>query len=572
MSGAVNPRDETIELAVDALLREHREARVCALSDNGLIVPMPDGMRLHGQHLIEGRALIDLVVAKDRKKVIDLWIRARDGGSVTTKVRLIENPTQRTVMHFIDMQAAHGVYLGIVLADEEGGEDEQPELVEASPSAPRLCTLTEDEHANVLDCDDAFTQMCGFTREEVIGGSVLDQIHPDDQARAVEGWLQMLATKRDQHYRGRRKHKDGGWLWVDTTLHHLLDRPDAGHVLVELIDVSAEMAAQEALQVREELLRRLTDAMPVGLVQLDVTGEVVYHNAHLLEIFSGGHSGPLALATEQAPDTLADPAAHAHTQHVPGSGANGCPSLAELFANVTDGGMIDFGGALSEVLEHGSDRDLEVDLDVPPGEWRRVLLTIRALRPAGEVVGVIMCALDVTDSARARRELELRATFDALTRVHNRSSILAGVQHELDEGAFTGVIYVDLDDFKPVNDVWGHAAGDELLQVVAERLTAASRSGDDVGRLGGDEFLVLLRDIPGPETAMHTAERISRSLTSSFEIVSGTVRLRASLGVACVSAKEVAAQRIDAEGLVGRADAAMYSSKAAAKGVPVLAA
>jgi diguanylate cyclase (GGDEF)-like protein/PAS domain S-box-containing protein len=541
VTAAPNPRDETIELAVDALLREHGEARVCALSDNGLIVPMPSGMPLHGQRLVEGRALIDLVVAEDRKRVIDLWIRAREAGSVTTKVHLLEDPSQRMVLHFIDMQAAHGVLLGIVLPDDGDGEDEQErELRDAGPSAPRLCTLTEDEHANVLDCDEAFTQMCGFAREEVIGGSVLDQIHPDDQARAVESWLQMLATKRDQHYRGRRRHKDGRWLWVDTTLHHLLDRPDGGHVLVELIDVSAEMAAQEALQEREELLRTITDAMPVGLVQLDVAGNVVYHNAHLLEIFRGRRSDP--------------------------------PLLEDLFATVTAEGMAEFRMALAEVLEEGRDRDLEVDLDVPPGEWRRVLLTIRALRPGGEVRGVIMCALDVTDSARARQELEKRATVDALTRVHNRSSILTSLQCELDEKRFTGVIYVDLDDFKPVNDIWGHAAGDELLRLVAERLSAASRSGDHVGRLGGDEFLVLLRDIPAPHTAMRTAERISRSLASNFEIASGTVRLRASLGVACARPEEAAAQRIDAEALVARADAAMYSSKAAAQGTPVLAA
>ncbi len=183
-----------------------------------------------------------------------------------------------------------------------------------------------------------------------------------------------------------------------------------------------------------------------------------------------------------------------------------------------------------------------------------------------------MCALDITDSARARRELERRATFDALTHLHNRSSILSALRHELDRGTSTGVIYVDLDGFKPVNDVWGHACGDELLCLVADRLTAASRRGDDVGRLGGDEFLVLLRDIPRSETAMHTARRISSSLASSFEISAGVVEVRASLGVACASPDDLLRQSVTAEELVRRADAAMYSSKAAAQGVPVLAA
>ena len=86
--------------------------------------------------------------------------------------------------------------------------------------------------------------------------------------------------------------------------------------------------------------------------------------------------------------------------------------------------------------------------------------------------------LDVTDSARARQELEKRATFDALTRCHNRSSILAALEHELerDDATTTGVVYVDLDNFKSVNDTLGHAAGDELLVLVAERLRAASRA------------------------------------------------------------------------------------------------
>jgi diguanylate cyclase (GGDEF)-like protein/PAS domain S-box-containing protein len=564
------PMDEgaTVELAVEALLREHPEARVCALSDNGLIVPMPGRVRLHGQETIEGRALIDLVVAEDRKKVIDLWIRGRESASVTTKVHLLDSPSQRSVLHFLDMRPSLGVVLGIVLRDEDADDDE-PEVQEAALASARLCTLTEDEHANVLDCDDAFTQMCGYTREEVVGRSVLDQIHPDDQARAVESWLQMLSTGRDQHYRGRRKNKDGRWLWVDTTLHHLLGREDSDHVLVELIDVSAEMAAQEALQEREELLRRLTDAMPVGLVQLDVDANVVYHNAHLRDIFRGTTATTLGVAsTAGASDEshAAEPSDEASAPAAPAP-------LEALLDTVTAPSMEEFRAALSEVLACGSDRDLELDLDVPPGEWRRVLLTIRALlRPGGEVGGVIMCALDVTDSARARQELERRATFDALTHAHNRSSILASLQDELDLGRFTGVIYVDLDDFKPVNDIWGHAAGDELLRLVAERLAGTSRSGDEVGRLGGDEFLLLLRNIPGPQTAMRTAERIARSLGSSFEISAGRVALRASLGVACVTPEEIAAQSIAAEELVRRADAAMYSSKAGHTGTPVLAA
>ncbi len=172
---------------------------------------------------------------------------------------------------------------------------------ELPPAAPRFSTLIEDEGAKVVEVDDAFTQMFGYTAEELVGNSVLDQIHPEDQGRAVEGWLAMLSTHRDQQSRVRRKRKDGSWLWVDTTLHNFLNQPDANHVLIEIIDVSAEMAAQEALQEREELLHRLTDAMPVGLLQVDTERTVVYNNARLLDIMHGSPTRAPSRASSRAP-------------------------------------------------------------------------------------------------------------------------------------------------------------------------------------------------------------------------------------------------------------------------------
>jgi diguanylate cyclase (GGDEF)-like protein len=125
---------------------------------------------------------------------------------------------------------------------------------------------------------------------------------------------------------------------------------------------------------------------------------------------------------------------------------------------------------------------------------------------------------------------------------------------------------VDLDQFKPVNDKLGHAAGDELLVLVAERLKHVSRDSDVVGRLGGDEFLIVLRDIPGPEMAMRAADRICEALHGSFELSCGTAELGASVGVACSGGEP-----ISCEELVRRADVAMYQSKEHGQCLPVLA-
>ena len=551
----------SIAEGAEALLREHPGAQVCALASNGLIVPVPQTVGLWGQGLIEGRALIDNVVAGDRTAVVRLWLAAQQEGAAATKVRMLASPAKWSTLHFIDLREIHGVFLGVILPSDEDAADDPAEL-QATPAGPRFCTLTEDEGARVLAADDAFTQMFGYTEEELLGKSVLDQIHPDDQGRAVEGWLAVISSNRAQQTRLRRRRKDGTYMWVDTTLHNFLNHPERNCVVVEIIDVSAEMAAQEALHEHEELLRRLTDAMPVGLLQIDVARDVVYNNACLLEILYGSEPLDSAIPAESAPMVPGEQAEAAAERREP------APTVDALLQTLTEESLGRFGEILDEVLGAGVDRDVEVDIVRPSGASRRALMSVRALsRANGEVGGAITCVLDITDSARAREELEHRATYDTLTHVHNRASILAVVQEQLEreDGQRTGVVYVDLDKFKPVNDKLGHAAGDELLVLVGERLKLASRDSDVIGRLGGDEFLIVLRDVPSSEVAMRVAERISMTVCGSFELSCGEAELRASIGVACGEHGTVTAEE-----LVRQADAAMYRSKSDGHCVPVL--
>ena len=241
----------------------------------------------------------------------------------------------------------------------------------------------------------------------------------------------------------------------------------------------------------------------------------------------------------------------------------------ELLRSVTETSSAAFHMALAQVLDEGVDQDVEVDVVPASGDPRRVLISLRALlRQGGGVSGAIATALDITESARAREDLERRATLDALTHCHNRTSILTALQNELDSDARneTAVVFVDLDKFKNINDTLGHAAGDEALVRVVERLKGATRSEDRVGRLGGDEFLLLIRGLPEPEVALGVAQRISDSLKTPLRLSTGEVELRASIGVAYA-----ANEMIGADELVKRADEAMYRSKERREGRPVLA-
>jgi diguanylate cyclase (GGDEF)-like protein/PAS domain S-box-containing protein len=345
--------------------------------------------------------------------------------------------------------------------------------------------------------------------------------------------MEML-SRPGQSARVRLRHSchDGSWQWLEVTNANLLDDPEHGYVLAEMVDISDEMAAQEALRAREQLLHRLAEAVPIGLLQVDRERRVVYTNERL---------GTLV-------------------------GVDSCAEVDDQLATVAAEDQPALSSAIDAVLE-GRDSDIEVRVCPPNGELRYCRALLRSLTDdAGTVTGAIVCLEDVTDSVQLRVQLEERATIDVLTRCHNRGSTMTALERALAvPGTATAVIFVDVDRFKLVNDRFGHTAGDELLRVVAARLQRAVREKDVVGRLGGDEFLVVCPQVGGPGEAMAVADRVGESVMGIVRLGATTLDVRVSVGVACAAAGTTA------DALVGRADAAMYEAKRSRSGIPVLA-
>ncbi len=163
--------------------------------------------------------------------------------------------------------------------------------------------------------------------------------------------------------------------------------------------------------------------------------------------------------------------------------------------------------------------------------------------------------------ADAERRLHDLASRDDLTGLANRRALtlhLAGLLNHVAQGAAAGavVLYLDLDDFKAVNDTYGHATGDQLLRAIAERLRSCVRASDVVARYGGDEFVIVLE---GPLKMVDATvlPAIERALDQPFDVGELTMVTRSSLGLASVAA----GQRVDAEAILSRADATMYEVK-----------
>jgi diguanylate cyclase (GGDEF)-like protein/PAS domain S-box-containing protein len=199
------------------------------------------------------------------------------------------------------------------------------------------------------------------------------------------------------------------------------------------------------------------------------------------------------------------------------------------------------------------------------GRWRQVESVMTNLLDDPDVAAIVSNSRDVTDRRALEQQLSHQAFHDTLTGLANRDLFLDRVAHALDradrDAGPVAVMFVDVDDFKMVNDSLGHHLGDEVLVAVGERLRAATRTGDTVARIGGDEFALLLDSGEMPAAAEVVAGRIASHLSTPINTATEEISVQVSIGIAL-------GQPPDDEpgGLLRDADLAMYLAKRNGKG------
>jgi len=518
---------ETLETVLESLLARYPDAPVAAAGADGVALPMPESIPLARNPVLESPSGLHLVVLADRVRLLATWDRVLAGGAARCLAHLTCDPEVTVAYSGLDLRERHGVLFAIFIETDAPREPET-EIRPVPKALPRFSTMGKDERSFIIKSDDAITQILGWSAEELEGHRSIEFIHPDDHALALDNWMEMLASPGPgRRVRLRHRHRDQSWVWFEVTNHNLLDDPDHQCIVSELADISEEMAAQDEITAREQLLHTLAEAVPVGLLQVDASREIVYTNDRLHEILG------VARTTAVQPQ----------------------------LATVVEGDRAKLESALAEALESGAPADIEVELRLPlERELRYCTINLRGVTQAdGTVSGAIICVADVTEGARMRNELAKRATFDELTGCYKRASIMLALEANIAAGghqAERAVMFVDLDHFKQVNDRYGHAAGDELLSIVAQRLQSVVRPGDSVGRIGGDEFLVICPDIGGPQQAIGLAQRLMRALSGDVRLSAGSISHHVSIGVARSDSDDT-----DADTLVALADSAMYECK-----------
>ncbi len=274
------------------------------------------------------------------------------------------------------------------------------------------------------------------------------------------------------------------------------------------------------------------------------------------------HSSDVVLLTDQSGAvSYASPGLFSTLGHQPATWVG--RHLVDVIADEERGKVAN---QLRRLLEAGSGNTVEFEATLlrVDGHRRRANVVIANLLGGTAVDGIVATFRDITEQRNLERQLSHRAYHDELTGLANRALFLDRMDHALrvarSERDPVVVLFVDLDDFKGVNDEFGHAVGDHVLKSVADCIRKSAGAGDTSARLGGDEFAILLEDVGGVDRAIDVAERLLNLLRVPVSVAGDDVTVLASIGVA------VATLNMNTTSLLRDADIAMYEAKRAGKG------
>ncbi len=417
---------------------------------------------------------------------------------------------------------------------------EQEQRLQSTFELPSVGMAHVDLDGKWLAVNDTLCGIVGYSREELLGLTFQDITHPDDLDEDL-ALVQKLLTGELANYSLEKRYlrKSGEQVWIRLTAKLTRDSEGKPWFFVAVIESihdrklaeQERLAAKQALQASESRFRVAFDNIPDVVVIYDRELRIQYINPATLR------------TTGMSPEAF----------------------LGKRESEIFPADLIaPWQPALQAALHEGKVQSVEVDVPLDPGV-RNLLITCVPLRDENGIVKEVMgITHDFTDRKRAEEATVKAALHDKLTGLPNRALLFEYSSHVFDQAARNqhegGMLFIDLDRFKPINDIHGHMVGDQVLKLVAHRVQGQVRKADLVFRLGGDEFLVLLPQLANSTEAAQIAQRVLKSLAEPMLIEGIEVQISGSIGISIFPR-----DGMDMQSLVNAADNAMYHAKQSGK-------
>ncbi|CAM3297113.1 EAL domain-containing protein [Mycolicibacterium frederiksbergense] len=418
-------------------------------------------------------------------------------------------------------------------------------------AASEQAIIGTDPRGHITVFNNGAERLLGWSEAEMLGRSPVDfHLEAEVRGRATQLGIPMgfevfvhnVTPETAEVRQWTYVRRDGTHTAVSLAVSQMTndDGDCAGYIGVAT-DVTEQKAAEQALAESEERFRLAFDTAPMGMFMFESSGRITRCNQAMA-----------ALLGRSIDDVLAT-------------------TVTALGG--TDGGARAL-GTLQRLLSLRSDQQFEAEVGFRHADGATVWGAVSAsvVAPQGSSPYGMGLVEDITLRKLAEAELQHLAMHDRLTGLANRALFMERAETALadaaaDDARRVGLIFLDLDGFKAVNDTWGHAQGDKVLATIARRIEASIRSRDTAARLGGDEFAVLCPDVSDIAHVQRVADRIRNELHRPVTLAMGGVynQLSVSGGVA------ISTPRCTAEGLLQRADALMYQAKRSGKDCVALA-
>ncbi len=426
-----------------------------------------------------------------------------------------------------------------------------------------VCAVDSDNRFVFVSaaCESIF----GYTPEEMVGQPMIDFIFPEDRERTLEAAGKVVSGTPHLHFRNRYVRKDG-------TIVHIMwaARCSDGNLRVGVARDVTELVRGESLQAAVYAISEAAHTHK----DLDALFRCI-HEIVVSLLPVGDFVVALCDHDERCGELAFPYAVYDRNKDAQSSRLAAESLCAEVVRRgqalpLTDAGGTDLPPDVARIAEHDSCGWLGVPLRLQKSVIGALVIQHCSAKTRYsekdqellEFVSVQVAA--AIERKQAAMRLQHLALHDVLTDLPNRGLFYDRLSTALARARRNRVrmalLYIDLDEFKQVNDCFGHLVGDALLRQVAQRLTSCVRESDTVGRVGGDEFVVVLDGLDTPEHASMVAEKIRATLERPFDLAGHCLRIAASVGIAIYPE-----HGDDSEELVRYADAAMYDDKGQGK-------